>query len=231
MNFSEKNNLHSFADLEQQSQYLAETVGTILMRQIASKQSASLAVSGGSTPKRLFELLSNIDLDWQHVTITLVDDRWLESSHSDSNQQLVEKNLLQNFATKAKFIGLYQEGYSAVAASDKVNQIFSSVDLPFDVVLLGMGNDGHTASLFPCSKQLEEGLTTSATYLATQPNTAPYARMSLSAKAIESASHLFLQLKGPEKKATLSKALNGDNQQEMPIRRFLNHDITVLWCP
>ncbi|NRA19471.1 MAG: 6-phosphogluconolactonase, partial [Oceanospirillaceae bacterium] len=104
MNFSEKNNLHSFADLEQQSQYLAETVGTILMRQIASKQSASLAVSGGSTPKRLFELLSNIDLDWQHVTITLVDDRWLESSHSDSNQQLVEKNLLQNYAAKATFI-------------------------------------------------------------------------------------------------------------------------------
>lgn len=231
MSFSEHTNLHKFDDLEQQSQYLADTVAQILKQQIAISNSATLAVSGGSTPKRLFELLSNIDLDWQHVTITLVDDRWLPKEHTDSNQQLVEKNLLQNHAAKANFIGLYQSGLSAAEASDKVNAIFSEVALPFDAALLGMGNDGHTASLFPCSAQLTEGLSTSNTYLATAPSTAPHHRMSLSANAIESAKHLFLQLKGADKQATLSKALNGDDQQEMPIRRFLTNDITVLWCP
>jgi len=224
-------NLHNFDDLEQQSQHLAQVVGQILQTQISNSGSASLAVSGGSTPKKLFELLSKIDLEWQNVAITLVDDRWLANDQADSNQQLVEKNLLQNHASHATFIPLYQEGYSAFEATTKVNSLFDNIKQPFDVVLLGMGNDGHTASLFPCSDQINEGLSTSATYLATQPTTAPYQRMSLSAQAIEAAGHLFLQLKGADKQATLNKALNGDKHLEMPIRRFLTNNITVLWCP
>lgn len=231
MNHSEQINLHNFDNLEQQSQHLADVVAQILQTQISDTGSASLAVSGGSTPKKLFELLSKIDLEWAKVAITLVDDRWLANDQADSNQQLVEKNLLQNYAAKAQFIPLYQEGFSAFEASEKVNALFENIKQPFDVVLLGMGNDGHTASLFPCSEQISEGLTTSATYLATQPTTAPYARMSLSAQAIETAGHLFLQLKGADKQATLSKALKRDEHLEMPIRRFLTNNITVLWCP
>jgi len=231
MSHSEQINLHNFEDLEQQSQHLADVVAQILQTQIEKNGSASLAVSGGSTPQKTFELLSKNELDWARVTITLVDDRWLANDQADSNQQLVEKNLLQNHAAKAQFIPLYQEGLSAFEASDKVNALFTDIKQPFDVVLLGMGNDGHTASLFPCSEQISEGLSTRATYLATQPTTAPYERMSLSAQAIEAASHLFLQLKGADKQATLSKALKGDKHLEMPIRRFLTNNITVLWCP
>jgi len=231
MSHSEQINLHNFEDLEQQSQHLADVVAQILQTQIEKNGSASLAVSGGSTPQKTFELLSKNELDWARVTITLVDDRWLANDQADSNQQLVEKNLLQNHAAKAQFIPLYQEGLSAFEASDKVNALFTDIKQPFDVVLLGMGNDGHTASLFPCSEQISEGLSTRATYLATQPTTAPYERMSLSAQAIETASHLFLQLKGADKQATLSKALKGDKHLEMPIRRFLTNNITVLWCP
>lgn len=231
MSHSEQINLHNFDDLEQQSQHLADIVAQILQSQISKNGLASIAVSGGSTPKKLFELLSKIDLEWAKVAITLVDDRWLANDQADSNQQLVEKNLLQNYAAKAQFIPLFQDGLSAFAANDKVNALFEHIKQPFDVVLLGMGNDGHTASLFPCSEQIREGLSTNATYLATQPTTAPYERMSLSAHAIEAAGHLFLQLKGTDKQVTLSKALKGDKHLEMPIRRFLTNNITVLWCP
>jgi len=231
MSHSEQINLHNFDDLAQQSQHLADVVAQILRTQIEKNGSASIAVSGGSTPKKMFELLSKKELNWASVAITLVDDRWLANDQADSNQQLVEKNLLQNHAAKAQFIPLYQEGLNAFEASDKVNAIFTNIKQPFDVVLLGMGNDGHTASLFPCCEQIDQGLNTSATYLATQPTTAPYERMSLSAQAIEAASHLFLQLKGADKQDTLSKALKGDEHLEMPIRRFLTNNITVLWCP
>jgi len=231
MNHSEQIKLQNFDNLEQQSQHLADVVAQILQTQVSKNGLASIAVSGGSTPKRLFELLSKMDLEWAKVAITLVDDRWLANDQADSNQQLVEKNLLQNHAANAQFIPLYQEGLSAFEASDKVNASFENIKQPFDVVLLGMGNDGHTASLFPCSEQISEGLSTSATYLATLPTTAPYERISLSAHAIEAAGHLFLQLAGADKQVTLSKALKGDEHLEMPIRRFLTNKITVLWCP
>ena len=84
----------SFSQLEQQSQYLARQVASILAEKITANGHASLAVSGGSTPKRLFEILSNTAIQWQKVTILLVDDRWLDPSHSDSNQQLVERPLI-----------------------------------------------------------------------------------------------------------------------------------------
>ncbi|EPJ44522.1 MAG: hypothetical protein OFPII_33950 [Osedax symbiont Rs1] len=224
-------NFLSFSQLEQQSQYLARQVASILAEQITANGHASLAVSGGSTPKRLFEILSNTAIQWQKVTILLVDDRWLDPSHSDSNQQLVERHLLQHLAADANFIALYQENSSAFAAQASINQTVAALQLPLDIVLLGMGNDGHTASLFPCSSQLLEGLSTSATYLATQPSTAPHCRISLSANAISGAKQLFLQLKGSDKKQTLERALSGNNQMKMPIRRFLTRKLQVLWCP
>jgi len=227
----EQLNVHHFDEPEKQSQHLADAVAEILSTQISNKGFASIAVSGGSTPKRLFDLLSQTELEWDKVTITLVDDRWLENSHNDSNQRLVEETLLQNNAITATFIPLFQAGSNAFDACSKINDLFEQVNLPFDIVLLGMGNDGHTASLFPCSAQVTEGLLTEKTYLATQPTSAPYERISLSANAIENAGHLFLQLKGSDKQLTLNKALKGDNEQDMPIRRFLNQNITVLWCP
>lgn len=224
-------NFLDFANAEQQSEYLALQVARILQQSIDLNGTASLAVSGGSTPQQMFEHLSKADIDWANVTITLVDDRWVDSQHCASNQQLVEEHLLQNLAANARFIALYQPGLTAEQASPMINQQLSQVATPFDIVLLGMGNDGHTASLFPCCEQISTGFTTTDLYLATQPSSAPHTRMSLSVSAISQAKHRFLQLKGNDKKATLEKALQEENEQRMPIKRFLTKDITVLWCP
>ncbi len=229
--FSDQVNYLEFKDSAEQSLNLASQVADILSQSIEKNSQASIAVSGGSTPKQMFELLSNVDIPWQQVTITLVDDRWLEPEHQDSNQRLVEQSLLQNFAKKATFIGLYQDTANAQQGAEKTNLMFDYVKQPFDVVLLGMGNDGHTASLFPCSAQIEHGMSTSQLYLATQPTTAPYSRISLSAHAISESCHLFLQLKGNDKQQTLQKALAEPDDLKMPIKRFLTKDMTVLWCP
>jgi 6-phosphogluconolactonase len=222
-------NFLSFVELEEQSQHLAQTVADSLQQKINIKHCATLAVSGGSTPKRLFEILSEIDIQWQKVTISLVDDRWLSPRHEDSNQRLVEQNLLQNKANKANFISFFQPDTNAFDAISAINTKFSGYRP--DVILLGMGNDGHTASLFPCSQQITEGLSTKETYLAVEPTTAAYTRVSLSANTISGAEHIFLQLKGDDKKATLQNALSGQDEKSMPIRRFLKSNITVLWCP
>lgn len=224
-------NYIDFTNAQEQSNYLANKVASILQAAIEQNNQASIAVSGGSTPKEMFALLSNIDIPWQKVTITLVDDRWLEPSHNDSNQKLVEQNLLQNFAQKAHFIGLYQADKSLDQASEHLNQRFKQIELPFDIILLGMGNDGHTASLFPCSSEITQGMSTTQLFLATQPSSAPYTRMSLSANTISQAKHLFVQLKGQDKQQTLNKALAEQNELAMPIKRFLTNDTTVLWCP
>ena len=224
-------NYQVFDDVYQQSSTLAQAIIEILTQAIADKGSANMAVSGGSTPKILFDILSNSALDWEKVTVSLVDDRWLPCEHAESNQRLVENHLLQNQAANAHFIPLYQSDMQLPQAVEQLNLKDSYGHQPFDIVLLGMGNDGHTASLFPCSDKLRFGLSTTDRYLMTQPSTAPYLRVSLSADAISRAKHLFLQLRGIDKQQTLQSAVAGSEEMQMPIRRFLTSNITVLWCP
>jgi len=224
-------NLLDFCDIDQQSQYLADEVARLLTAKISTNGNALLAVSGGSTPKTMFNKLSYAPIDWDKVTITLIDDRWLPSSHQDSNQRLVEENLLINNASAANFIPLFQSHETNANAPKQLNALFSNENLELDIALLGMGNDGHSASIFPCCEQIDEGLNTQATFLSTEPTTAPYSRITFSAHAINKAEHIFLQLKGDDKKITLEKALADDDEKAMPIRRFLNKNTTVLWCP
>lgn len=224
-------NFLSFEDTEQQSNSLAQTIAGILTRAITDNGHAYMAVSGGSTPKTLFKALSNMPIHWSKVTVSLVDDRWLPPQHKESNQLLVEQNLLQNNACVAEFIGLYRPDQTLTDAVASINKQYTDQPISFDVLLLGMGNDGHTASLFPCSQQLSHGLSTTDAYLISHPTSAPYDRISLSAHSIENSKHLFLQIKGEDKRQTLDKAIEINDEMSMPIQRFLNSDITVLWCP
>lgn len=224
--------LHQFADTSALNNAFANKLITILSQAIKQRGAAYLVVSGGKTPQQLFQALSQTELEWNKVTVLLADDRWLAPDHADSNERLVKASLLQGKAASARFISLYAKDSSAFSA---VEHILPHVDgLPtFDAVILGMGEDGHTASLFPCSAQISAGLADGApAVLAVEPATAPYQRISLSKQRLLNSRHLFLHLVGKNKLDVLNQALAGDDPLQMPIRAFLHHpatDVVVMY--
>ena len=220
--------LNQFTDTATLNQDFARRLVTILQQAISERGAAYLVVSGGKTPQALFNTLSQTDLAWDKVTVLLADDRWLDDSQQDSNERLVKATLLQNKASAARFISLYA---NTASAFDGAAQVLPRVAaLPaFDAVILGMGEDGHTASLFPCSEQIRAGLAEDApAVLAVQPATAPYQRMSLSLPRLLNSRHIFLHLVGANKLTVLEKAMADSDVYAMPIRAFLQHPVAKV---
>lgn len=226
--------LHQFSDSAALNSDFAAKLVTILTEAIAERGAAFLVVSGGRTPQALFQALAATPLSWEKVTILLADDRYLPIDSEQSNERLVKATLLQNYAAKAKFISLYAEADNAFAA---VPEILPRVaGLPtFDAVILGMGEDGHTASLFPCSAQLAAGLHDDApAVLAAEPTSAPFQRISLSKARLLNSRHIFLHLVGENKFPVLQQALADTDPMQMPIRAFLHHpslSVDVMYSP
>jgi len=216
----------------------SQKIVSILSQAISQNGTASMLVSGGSTPLPLFKVLSESELDWSKVTISLADERWVEPTDAASNEKLVRENLIQNKAAQATFIGMKTSHADANDGVEELNLRYSAMSWPVDILILGMGEDAHTASLFPCSQQLEEGLSTKEKLLAVTPTTAPHQRMSFSLNALVQSKNVFLHLTGDSKKAVLDKALSGANADskqsafEMPIRAVLqNAEVELLWAP
>jgi len=212
---------------------LARSISEILIDAINKSGRASLAVSGGRTPKPLFEELSLINLDWSRVDLTLVDDRWVDSDHKDSNELLVKTHFIKNKAARVNFVPLKNDAQSAKEGVPLSEEALKNIDMPFDIIILGMGTDGHTASLFPCSDELPVGmdLNTMSHLVATNPKTAPYERISLTAKSIFNAKKVILHLNGSAKLHTLEEAMNLSDSSQMPIYAFLQHGLDIFWSP
>ena len=212
---------------------LSHKIVEILKQSIKSDGRASLAVSGGRTPIPLLEALSGLKLDWSSVDLTLVDDRWVEPSHEDSNEKLVRAHLIKNKAKKINFVPLKNNNKTAKDGHKLSEESLQQVKSPFDVVVLGVGSDGHTASLFPCSDELTEGmdLNNPCRLIATSPKTAPYERMSLTAKTIIDSKNIFLHLNGSGKLHTLELAMTNKDAMKMPIYFFLEKGLKIYWSP
>lgn len=226
--------LQEFDSRDDLADYLAAQIANILQKSIRDKGKTSLAVSGGSTPIALFKALSTKDIAWDLVTITLVDERWVDVTDQASNTQLVQQYLLQNNAVNARFFHLKRDGQLTSKLLDTLNKSVLDDLLPFDVAILGMGDDGHTASLFPCSNEIQRGLSkNSAPLLSVMPRTAPHQRISFSFNHLKQSKHLFLHICGQAKKETLAKAIANTQHEKMPISAFL-HDpdlqTDILWA-
>ena len=212
--------LFTFACADALVDALSLKIASILKNALETNNRASLLVSGGNTPKKLFEALSNIKLPWEKICVGLVDERCIDVTQKESNEFLVRTTLLQNYAQKAPFIGMYSKDIDV----DALSQLYQKELYPYDVVLLGMGTDGHTASLFPHNERLKEAFDAHAKeeIILIEPQSAPYTRMSMNLKAILSAQHLFLHFEGKEKYVVYEKALKENNPFVTPISAVLH---------
>ncbi|MBT6105940.1 6-phosphogluconolactonase [Porticoccaceae bacterium] len=208
---------------------LAEKVAALLAADIQARGKASLVVSGGRTPMGFFHLLSQQLLDWSSVTVTLADERWVDADHQDSNEKLVRENLLINEAHQAQFISLKSAAENAVDAESECEQALASAG-QFTVVILGMGDDGHTASLFPGTEALALGLDMNSgrTAIAVTPTAAPHQRMSMTLPRLLNAGQVIIHISGSSKQDVLLAAQNGDNAAELPIRAILGQQVAPL---
>ncbi len=211
---------------------LAEAVAERLRQTIGKKGQAVLAVSGGSTPATFFRALARKPLDWRSVTVVLVDERFVPPSSERSNERLVTLNLLQADAAAAKFTGLFGPGDITDAASRADARIAALGAI--DVVVLGMGTDGHTASFFADDPNLAGVLDpeNSTTVHAVQSTRAGEARLTLSLSKLTSAHHIFVHIEGLEKKEHLLGVLANDDKS--PIFDVIKHAggaVDIYWAP
>lgn len=218
------NDFKEFSSSEELAQELAQNIALILENSIKANGKATLLVSGGNTPKLFFKKLSKIDIEWEKVTIGLVDERWVENDSKDSNAFLVKENLLVNSASKANFVGLFVKGVSADSAQIICSKIYKKEFEGIDVLVLGMGTDGHTASLFPYNEKLKEAydLTKENFCISIEPKTAPYERMSLTLKKILEAKNIILHIEGKEKLEVYDSAKKENDIDKYPISTVLN---------
>lgn len=229
-------NMHAFANGAELAGKLADKVVETLSAAIAARGSASIAVSGGSTPKAFFQALSSRALDWGNVTITLVDERFVPADNPRSNHLLVQENLLKDKAAAAKFLPLYQAVASVEEAAAIATEKTKVVSQPFDVAILGMGNDGHTASFFPGGSNLLTALdpNTPRGIITMEAEGAGEPRLTFTFSSLQDARLLVLHIEGEGKKDVLAKAEAPGEETEMPIRAILRRaasPVEIYWAP
>lgn len=220
------------ADLASQ---LADDVAKRLQDKITANGSASIAVSGGSTPKVFFEKLSQHDIDWDKVFVIMVDERYVPPGDDRSNEKLIRDNLLKGKAASAKLVSFWQEGQNidqAEATLDSVLKAYPNID----ITVLGMGLDGHTASFFPGGNNLEAATKTSCerAIIQMEAEGAGEPRLTLTLPVIVNSSYLVLHIEGDGKRDVLDQALNAELAEAPPIRTVieaLNGSINLYWAP
>lgn len=195
-----------------------------------------IAVSGGSTPRALYEDLAGRMLPWAQIRITLVDERWVPAGHPRSNETFVRQAF--NAASDAEVVGLFDGGACPQDSVEAVAKTLGVRGAPFDAVILGMGEDGHTASWFPHADGLSEALTSAAPVCAVRARKSDITgeevdRMTLTLSAISDARFVILVITGAGKRETFEKAMMDGPVDDMPVRAILRSrpDMWVCWAP
>lgn len=212
---------------------VVETVTAALQAGIASRGCASLVIPGGTTPPLYLPSLAEAALDWKSVTITLSDERWVDPTNAASNEGMVRRLLLKGRATAATFVPLKIATPTPHQAVAEVAQSLASIAHPYDCVLLGMGEDGHFASLFSDAPETAEGLspTNLSRCLGTTPASSPVPRMSLTFNELMQHRHCIVHFKGERKMAILEQAIAARNAKKWPVNMLAvtPHSIDVFW--
>lgn len=220
---------------------LQEECLAALRSAIDERGEATFMVSGGSSPEPLYKSLSATDLDWESVYVALVDERWVDFEHDKSNEAFIARTLMQNNAAKANLVGMKNTAEAAPDGLADCESNYQQLAQPFDVTILGMGSDGHTASLFPHAQGLSEALNPEgealcAAIMAHQSEVtgAITERMTLTLSGLLRSRTLLLLITGEEKLNVLRQAQAGTDANEMPVRAVLQQQqvpVAVYWAP
>lgn len=221
---------HHFTSAEAATEALADAIIARLRTAIAERGAASLIVSGGKSPVPLFARLRVADLDWSKVWITLADERWVAPTSPDSNERLLREHLLVDAAAAARFVPL-KSAFDRVADGLAASALaLAAVPRPFDVVVLGMGEDGHTASLFPGAEGLAAALALDnpAPLAAITPLTAAHARITLTLAALLDSRCVMLPLSGAAKNAVYLQLRAMPDALRWPVSAVLTQQQTPV---
>ena len=226
---------HEADNAEHIATKLASAVEQNLKEAIEAQGSASLVLSGGSTPLPFFKQLSQASLNWSVIDVTLADERWVPEDHEDSNARFVKEHFLTGAASDARFFSLYRSSMPDIAIGE-VRKALAEITQPFSVVILGMGGDGHTASLFPETNGLEAAMSldTRSMLAFMRPKTVPQVRITLTRAALLQSRFRYLHITGEQKRKVLDKALAQDVEHRLPIASFFEKHlppISVYWSP
>jgi len=215
-----------FDKSEELEEQLALTIANELKRTISINNTACLLVSGGSTPKSMYTKLSKLDIPWEKVHIGLVDERFVATDSSDSNEKMIKDYLLVHKASTANFYGMIASIDDEKENVTLINQKYNTVFNDITVTVLGMGGDGHTASLFPTDPASKESLREKKIeVLRTKAPKAPMRRITCSKEMLLNTNKIYLMTTGKEK----YDVLNSDNNQALPIFSFIVSREDMCW--
>lgn len=220
--------LIEYPDRDMMAIDVANVIAEDLENALLVHDRASLAVPGGTTPGPVFDVLCAADLDWSRVDILLTDERWVPEDHAESNAALLRSRLLTDRAAQARFVPFFRDGMALGDAAPEVSAVIDTI-LPISVLMLGMGADMHTASLFPAAEGLETALRPDASNLCPiKPKGHATHRITLSANALNGALSKHLLITGDDKRAAFERAQHLD-KHDAPVRAILDHT-TVHWA-
>lgn len=223
-----------FDSREAASTALADYIADVLKIAITKRGNASLVVSGGTSPRATFHSLHQKILSWRDVTIVPSDERLVPVDHADSNERMIRRELMQGEAAAAQLFSLVGEGVPGNERLAKLNAQLGNIHRPLDIVVLGMGDDGHTASLFPNSPDIGTALNSSDDCIVQQPPHLDIARLSLTPAFLLDAREIILLFFGDKKRAIYDHAVEGGDFKELPVRFVLNQQhvpVTMYWAP
>lgn len=217
-----------YPDREMMMLSLADKIAGQLGEFLRRDGKATLSVPGGTTPGPIFDTLSGVDLDWANVAVVLNDERWVPETSDRSNTRLVRDRLIRGRAAQARLVPLYAPADAPEAMLEALSDGVKPY-LPISVLLLGMGTDMHTASLFPGADRLDEALSAQAPILmALRAEAAGEPRITLTAPVLKAAFNIHILITGPEKRAALERAQTL-TPMEAPVRAVLDN-ATVHWA-
>lgn len=210
-----------YESIEDAACALAIDMADNLREAISTRGQSLIAVSGGNTPQKVFKYLRKEKVDWSKVAITLTDERWVPNDHQESNEKLVRTYLLKYLSQEVKFIPFYRDQRSLKEGVKSCERRLKTLQLPFDAVYLGIGTDGHFASLFPQDEALN---VTDSFCVGIEATSSRLARVSLTKSSILNARKIYLLFSGEDKLITYRGAKTPGLNDEIPLRIVLSQN-------